>query len=126
MRATLTGLLAAGLILGSAAGASAGHESHFGALDVFSFGQLRHGDGHPHFPRNGVFFAPTGFGFASAPPATRPADVFDPILIIAPTFVPAGQPARAVSSGPRIIMIGAELAAGKLPTLIYGIPPLGR
>ena len=128
MRATMLGLLAASLLLGSAASASAGHGGNFGALDVFTFGQLRRGDDHRHFFHNGGFLPLTGFTFVSAPPLVeqRPADVFDPVVIVAPTYVPNARSARPVSSGPRIIVIGAEPAAGKLPTLIYGIPPLGR
>ena len=124
MRAIVPGLLAAGLLLGSAVGASAGHGGQFDALDVFSFGQLRHGDNHPHFFGAG-FFAPTGIPFI-APPATQPTEALDPIVIVAPTYAPVARSARPVSSGPRIIVIGAGPAAGKLLTLIYGIPPLTR
>ena len=124
MRAMTPGFLAAGLIFLTTPGASAGTGGHFGALDVFSFGQLARGDGHPKFWRNGGIFAPVVFSFASAPPTALPVEATDPVVIFAPTYVQTAPSARSVHSGPRIIVIGAE-AAGKLPTIIYGIPPLG-
>ena len=123
MRATIFGLLAASLTLLAPTSASAGNMGGSDGLDVFSFGQRSIGDPHLHLAGVLGVFPPSIVSFA--PPPAPTINSFDPIIIAAPTYVQAAPPGRFFSCGPRIIVIGAQRAR-RLPTVIYGAPPLGQ
>jgi len=70
----------------------------------------------------GDFFGfPSGFFYGG--PTTANETAAAPIMVIvAPVYVPVAPVQTAVSSGPRIIVIGTKRTA-RLPRVTYGTPP---